>query len=103
MGKKGARALNGMLYDMGTHAAESDVSGNEQSLSPLSASSSHWHLMEGEALALCSSFPSVFTCQAIRRTAVIQSTRKRNRNKDRRERNIYNVSFFGTARAGLYA
>lgn len=26
---------------------------------------------------------------------MIQSTRKRNRNKDRAESNIYNVSFFG--------
>lgn len=64
------------------------------------ASSSNWHLRGFGPLLL---FPSVFTCQAIRRTAVIQSTRKRNRNKDRPESDIYNVSFFGTARAGLYA
>lgn len=42
-------------------------------------------------------------CLVIRRMAEIQSTRKRNKNKDRAESSIYNVPLFGTARAGLYA
>lgn len=73
-------------------------------LPSLYAPPSNWHLAEEETLALSSFLlQCLLADQAIRRTAAIQNTRKRNRNKGRQESNIYNVSFFGTARAGLHA